>query len=413
VPYASRAGFFILKTASHDPMIREPDPRRPAIRAALAISGQLTLDCLAPANIKLPIPTWQRLNQTFGLLQLATSRQWSVASRNLIEDLDSLLNQIEIELRVVRRELTSRLRPRHLSTAGDIYADLSALATEFEVLTIDLQQRTISVQSEPIELEGTDLGRFQIVLKWSDLGQHRAYRVRALDPQSATGSEVTHPHVRNDELCEGEGSLAIAAALAEGRLLEFFLLVHQVLQTYNSDSAFIPLDRWDGVNCQDCGDRMPADEAGHCDRCEDPLCSDCSIGCDRCHAYVCNSCSSLCQACESSHCTSCLTNESGRLLCDTCLEEARAEESDDDAEDEDITIADALSLESTHHSEDDDAHEDNHDTTDNSEEDSLVPESGINGQKVDAAPAPDGQVAQAASLAPIHSIFLVEAGVPA
>jgi hypothetical protein len=389
-----------------------PDLQRPAIRAALGISSQLAHVRHLPADVNLPYSTWQRLNRTFSLLQLATSRQWTVASRDLIEDLDSLLNQLDIELRVVRRELNSRLRPRHLSTPGDVYADLLALPSEFEELTIDLQQRTISVSTEPIGLEGTSLGRFRIELKWSDLGQHRAYRVRAIDPQAATGShEVTHPHVRNDELCEGDGSIAIAAAMAEGRLLEFFLLVRQVLQTYNPDSAFIPLDRWDGVSCQDCGDRMPADEAGHCDRCEDPLCSDCSIGCDRCHAYVCNGCSSLCEACESSHCTSCLTNESGRLLCDTCLEEARAEEEGDAAEDEDITIADAISPEPTHLSEDDNAHED--DATEHSEEDHLYQEPGTPGRKADAAPAPDGQVAQAASLAQVHSLCMVEAAVPA
>jgi hypothetical protein len=398
-------------------MTCEPDLQRPAIRAALAISSQLSLVRNLPADANLPHATWQRLSRTFGLLQLATSRQWSIASRDLIEDLDSVLNQLEIELRGVRRELTSRLRPRHRSTPGDVYADLSALATEFEELTIDLQQRTVAVQTEPIELEGTDLGRFQIVLKWPDLGGHRAYRVRALDPQSATGSrEVTHPHVRNDELCEGDGSVAIAAALAEGRLLEFFLLVRQVLETYNPDSAFIPLDRWDGVNCQDCGDRMPADEAGHCDRCEDPLCSDCSIGCDRCHAYVCNGCSSLCEACESSHCTSCLTNESGRLLCDTCLEEARAEEEDEAGEEDALDLADATTPEPPDLPEDDHAREDDHQTFDNSEEDSLDLGPGTPGRKVDASPTSHSQVEEAEypnALAPVHALCLVEAAVPA
>ena len=55
----------------------------------------------------------------------------------------------------------------------------------------------------------------------------------ALDPSpAASNSETTHPHVQTNQLCEGDGRSAIRHAMREGRLLDFFVLVRQILQTY-------------------------------------------------------------------------------------------------------------------------------------------------------------------------------------
>ena len=56
-------------------------------------------------------------------------------------------------------------------------------------------------------------------------------------------------------LCEGEGRLPVLRALEQGRLLDFFLLVRNVLSTYNPDGAHLPLSRWRGAPCTDCGDQ--------------------------------------------------------------------------------------------------------------------------------------------------------------
>jgi hypothetical protein len=77
----------------------------------------------------------------------------------------------------------------------------------------------------------------------------------------------THPHVREKLLCEGDGAASIRRALAEGRLLDFFTLVRQVLETYNPGSAYVELSRWNGVTCKDCGYIMPGDGYGTCDLC--------------------------------------------------------------------------------------------------------------------------------------------------
>jgi hypothetical protein len=64
---------------------------------------------------------------------------------------------------------------------------------------------------------------------------------------------VTHPHVCNGQLCEGDGAAPIKAALGSGRLLDFFVLVGQILETYNDASAHVTLDNWEGRSCNDCG----------------------------------------------------------------------------------------------------------------------------------------------------------------
>ncbi len=105
---------------------------------------------------------------------------------------------------------------------------------EFDQVTINLRERTLSVTTEPIDLEGLELGPFSILLDWNRLSEHGSYRIVAEYPNPAhSNEEVTHPHVHDERLCEGGGHLAIRQSLQEGRLLDFFILVRQVLRTYN------------------------------------------------------------------------------------------------------------------------------------------------------------------------------------
>jgi hypothetical protein len=144
--------------------------------------------------------------------------------------------------------LPSAVKPTRLAPPSEIAADLAALGGEFPEVALDLAERNVSVVTEPIELEGIALGRFRICLYWLQLYQTRAYEVIALEPTPASENDaVTHPHVYDKLLCPGEGALPIQAALAEGRMWDFFTLVNQILQTYNAGSAHIPLNRWAGT----------------------------------------------------------------------------------------------------------------------------------------------------------------------
>ena len=49
----------------------------------------------------------------------------------------------------------------------------------------------------------------------------------------------------DERLCEGDGRSAIRQALAQGRLLDFFMLVAGGLRTYNAESPFVALEIWE------------------------------------------------------------------------------------------------------------------------------------------------------------------------
>src|SRR5205085_12208461 len=195
------------------------------------------------------------------------------------------------ELDSLRARLPQSSPPNQVSTAGTIAADLLALAGEFEAVAIDLKEKTIRVDTEGIVLEDVDLGAFRIVLHWERIGAGRAYDVVAIDPNCPVGrGNVTHPHVEDHQLCEGAGATAIRTALASGRLLDFFVMIRQILQTYNGGSAYVPLSDWSGsedVTCTDCGCLMSSEDGCSCERCDARICTDCESSCRGCGRYVC------------------------------------------------------------------------------------------------------------------------------
>jgi len=219
-----------------------------------------------------------------------------------------------------------------VSGPRDIAADLAALEDEFEKVELNLQEKKLSVVTSDIELEDTYLGSFRIVLHWEEIGQGPCYDVIAEDPHPADANDdVTHPHVSGETLCEGEGSTAIRKAIAQGRLLDFFTLVKQILETYNPDSAYVSLSRWKGgQECYDCGGQTSADESWGCSRCGETVCDSCHSSCEACDETLCSGCSSSCQECRGVFCRGCLEFRPGSrvLVCNHCLE--KGNESDDD-----------------------------------------------------------------------------------
>ncbi len=305
------------------------DPiKQQAIRAALRIHEHLSGTGRLSGLVQLPTHEWEQSVKLLKRLELAIGRDWRAASDSLLTDLEYSLRRLSLECETCHANLPRPAAVDRLAPPGEIVADILALDAEFDSLEIKLEDKLLQVQTTPIVLEDTALGRFRIELRWELIGNERAYEVIAESPNTPENDEeVTHPHIRDNLLCEGEGKTPIRRALAEGRLLDFFTLVRQILETYNPGSAYVELRRWNGVACKDCGYIMPGDDHGVCDRCEDPLCSECSVGCSRCDRYFCSGCSTSCEACERTLCESCLqaADDSCRLLCPTCFEEALEE----------------------------------------------------------------------------------------
>jgi hypothetical protein len=281
-------------------------PRKPSL------SDQLFPDA--------PLHQWQVCLRR---IRKANDRKWSSALENIRHEALVALAEIGDWIVGCRGVLNPRIERPGVSSVGDIYRDLVSLRDEFPNVAVDFSDSSVSVTTESIILEDVYLGPFEIKLSWSDASTPLSYEVSACDPHPATSSDiVTHPHVESDRLCEGDGSPLIRQALQQGRLADFFLIVRQILETYNSGSAYVQLDQWSGRDCPDCGYSMTEDEMIGCSHCETDLCGECTRDCRGCGSSFCGECLSICSQCSESICNSCVSTCSGcdESVCESCLE---------------------------------------------------------------------------------------------
>jgi hypothetical protein len=319
------------------------DRQKTALRAAVLVHEQMAGRGGPTRSIYLPEHSWENILRLKRQIERAQQRRWLRAAEVLARELADCLRYLPRELENAARAVAIPAQPAHLSTPSEIFRDLLAMDEEFDEIETDLKTHEICATTETIVLEGIRLGAFQIRLDWQQLGRgHHPYRVVALDPHPAARNEdVTHPHVQGEQLCEGEGRAAIAAALAECRLSDFFLLVSQLLHTYGRGNAYVELSHWEGVPCDDCGQSVDEDERYYCHRCDNTLCDSCAATCEQCQRSYCAACLQKWPTCGWDYCASCLRAcpvcskrfcEDCREgdLCRSCYEQQRQEEPEDD-----------------------------------------------------------------------------------
>ncbi len=293
-----------------------PDYDRDCFRLASVLQQALRRLHAQEAAISLPWWEFQHCQDLHRKLERARSRKWALAAATLSENLEIALCRLHDLLAGLLAEQRRRSGRPGVPPLKSLYQEVRALFEEFDNVEYDLKRRQITVTTEPVELDEVYLGEFAICLDLNDLGKSHAYHVIAKDPQpAAANGSVTHPHVQDQYLCEGEGTIPIQRALAAGRLCDFFQIVNQILHTYNSGSAYVQLDNWSGVHCGDCGSTVPADDVGCCDRCEASLCEECGFCCNGCDNRLCAACSHDCLKCGERFCTVCLTP------CEACEDE--------------------------------------------------------------------------------------------
>ena len=327
--------------------------QRLTLRAAQAIREAIVCRITQDQYWTLPEPAWNDCNRLARLIGNAKWRGWADARRTLEQQLTRSVAECIDELVQVRTRLEDWHRLANVPSERDIFADLLALNTEFDEVQIDIPNTTVAVETDRIVLRKIDLGPFRIALDWSNLSRHRPYQVIAQDPNpAASSSETTHPHVRDSYLCEGDGRCAIRNALQQGRLLDFFVLVRQVLETYSPDTAYVKLTDWDGRNCSDCGRLVGDDDCHCCERCGDEVCSECATSCTDCFEHFCSYHAGTCGSCDKPFCNRCLAacQACGGKFCKECLDEKKCPtcrqrdedvcESEDDADEPDASDAD-------------------------------------------------------------------------
>ena len=282
---------------------------------------------------------------------LAVERNWTGSAEKIRLRIGRNLNDFSYHLQRFKDVINadSGKQPK----LSDIFAELNQIEQDLGQLQFDLKEKTISIITESISLDDISFGSFEIKLQISEMQKlytDSPYRVIALEPNPAgADSNVTHPHVSSDRLCEGDGHMAIRRALEDGRLCDFFTMIVNILQTYNPDSPYVSLDDWDGVSCYDCGYTISGDDSYYCEYCERDYCSQCSTYCQMCDtticlgcAYecpscnepVCKHCTAVCTECEETFCKDCITEEG---LCKSCQED-RKENCDEEQEESEAHI---------------------------------------------------------------------------
>jgi len=273
------------------------------------------------------LPRMQRIQALRRRLDLCERFHLPRAAERINLDLQSQVGDLSCDISQLNQSIYREShRPRVILSLRDSVQDLEQLKEEFGDWEYDSDAHVLSVTTEAIQLEGVYLGSFTIRLMLDRLGDGRrgCYDVVATDPHPPARNEhITHPHVSDDRLCEGNAGAAIHAALQAGRFCDFFLLVQSVLTTYNPDSPYVKLEHWEGQACTDCGHIVDDDDRYYCEGCENDFCSSCISSCRSCDLSLCGECLSRCSACDEHVCSNCLKTCSacGGSCCKSCLDE--------------------------------------------------------------------------------------------
>lgn len=259
------------------------------------------------------------------LFSRAIGKGWLTGAENIRSQISRNLNDFSYYLQRFK-ELVNE-DETVLPKLSDIYAELSQIKQDFGEIKFDLNENALSIITEPITLEGISLGSFEVKLfacQINKLYNDAPYRIIALDPNPAGANDcVTHPHVNDERLCEGDGHVAIRSAISQGRFCDFFTLVINILQTYNPDSPYVALGDWEGTSCYDCGYTVSGDGCYYCEYCENDYCSECSTYCQKCDTTICLGCAYECPSCNEPVCHNCTAKcrDCEETFCKDCLDE--------------------------------------------------------------------------------------------
>ena len=295
-------------------------------KAAGRIHGRLNPGKVSLTDLLLPETPWLDWQICLRRIRRALNRNWAGAVDTVRQQAMMALTDLTNRLQGCRSALAPDSDRPGVSSVGEIYCDLLSLRDEFPEVTVEFSRGSVSAITETVVLEETHLGPFEIRLSWTDAGDSLSYEVLACDPQPAAASdEVTHPHVEANRLCEGAGRPLILQALRQGRLADFFLIVRQILTTYNSGSAYVQLDQWSGRDCPDCGSPLNEDESICCSDCETDVCGECAGDCSACGSSICGECQDKCPQCDQRVCRRCLQpcTACRKTICEECLHEER------------------------------------------------------------------------------------------
>ena len=151
------------------------------------------------------------------LFRTAVEKGWLIGAEDIRSRVSRNLNDFSYYLQRFKELVNADETETVLPNYSDIFAELSQIEQEFGGIKFDSNEKTLSITTEPITLEDISFGPFEVKLFIGQMGRlytDSPFRVIALEPNPAgNDSDVTHPHVSAERLCEGDGQL-----LSERRL---------------------------------------------------------------------------------------------------------------------------------------------------------------------------------------------------
>ena len=252
----------------------------------------------------------------------ALVRNWPVAARRMANQTAAALRDLPHYITDAQRGIEASLTP--VPSLRDLCGEILQLRQEFDGIRYSCEKSYLAVTTETFEFHGVYLGDFEIALDISLLARESGsdtFLVMAKDPHpAASNRSVTHPHVNNEEICPGDASAAIRAALCDGRVCDAFMLMNSVLSVYNPGSPHVSIENWGGTPCYDCGYSVSENYVNWCESCEENFCDDCSTSCYGCDKTICSGCAISCPVCENNMCRSCMTicGDCGEPICLNC-----------------------------------------------------------------------------------------------
>src|SRR5262245_4358233 len=190
------------------------DYKRVCFRMASLLQERLGRLQLPEMPVDLPWWEWKRCEELRRKLERAHSRNFHAAAASLARDLEATLLRLRENFSDIVGGQQARAGNRSIPPVKELYAEMCGVSDEFETVEYNLRRRLIVVTTDVIELEDVCLGEFEIRLDLNDFGKLQPYRVVASEPNpAAEDSSITHPHIKDNKLCEGEGRFPIRRAL--------------------------------------------------------------------------------------------------------------------------------------------------------------------------------------------------------
>ena len=187
-----------------------------------------------------PRDAWIEFGSRFDLLfslrrqiDKAEAHGLRLASIRLNQRFANVLRAMDASVHGLREQ--SQHVPPLVPSLRDLLAELRQLNDEFGAVTIDVKRRFLAVTTDAIVLDRMNLGAFSLCLHWPRL-VHRSesdcFEIVAQDESkaSAANPSVTHPHVRDGQLCAGDAAVPLRRALGDGRLFDAFAMIRSVLE---------------------------------------------------------------------------------------------------------------------------------------------------------------------------------------